>query len=63
VKNLPDGRVEAVFEGDAAQVEAMVAWCHFGVPMSRVDEVEAREEAPPVEELKEFNIRFGRWND
>ncbi len=27
VKNLPDGRVEAVFEGDPDAVDALVDWC------------------------------------
>jgi acylphosphatase len=30
VRNLPDGKVEAVFEGDARAVDAMVEWCRSG---------------------------------
>ena len=30
VKNCADGRVEAVFEGERAQVESMLAWCERG---------------------------------
>lgn len=30
VKNLPDGRVEAMFEGPQLAVEEMVRWCHQG---------------------------------
>jgi acylphosphatase len=44
VRNLPDGRVEAVFEGDAVKVGKMIAWCHEGSPISRVDRVEVLEE-------------------
>lgn len=40
VRNLRDGRVEAVFEGDEEAVEAMVEWCHEGSPAARVDDVE-----------------------
>ena len=29
VRNLLDGRVEAVFEGDGTSVEKMIKWCHF----------------------------------
>ena len=44
VRNLRDGRVEAVFEGDAEDVEAMVAWCHTGPPLASVNRVDIVEE-------------------
>jgi acylphosphatase len=44
VRNLPDGRVEAVFEGEADKVEKMMEWCREGSPMSRVDRVDVLEE-------------------
>lgn len=43
VRNVRDGRVEALFEGAEADVEALVAWCHVGPPMSRPTHVERRE--------------------
>lgn len=46
VRNTRDGRVEAVFEGDPGDVEAMVAWCRSGPPMARVDDVEVADEEP-----------------
>lgn len=46
VKNLADGRVEAVFEGADEDVDAMVQWCSQGSPRARVDHVEARDEEP-----------------
>jgi acylphosphatase len=49
VRNLPDGRVESVFEGDGPAVEAMLAWCRRGTPPSRVDQVDAAEERPSGE--------------
>ena len=39
VRNLDDGRVEAVFEGPEAAVESMLEWCHTGSPKARVDDV------------------------
>lgn len=44
VRNLPDRSVEAVIEGEADRVEAMLAWLHAGSPMSAVTVVEAVEE-------------------
>lgn len=44
VRNLPDGRVEAVFSGDASQVEAMVNWCRRGPQMAQVTELKVIEE-------------------
>ena len=49
VRNRDDGRVEAVFEGDEADVEAMVAWCHGGPPRARVTSVTATDEHPQGE--------------
>ncbi len=56
VRNLPDGRVEAVFEGPGEAVEGMVAWCGEGPSMARVDHVEVLREDP--EGLEGFEIRF-----
>jgi acylphosphatase len=50
VRNLADGRVEAVFEGPAQGVEALVAWCHEGPPRAKVMRVELRDEMPTGEE-------------
>jgi len=44
VRNLDDGRVEAVFEGPEDKVEEMVEWCKMGPVGSRVENVDAKEE-------------------
>lgn len=44
VRNLPDGRVEAVFEGPRPQVEAVLDWCHRGPAIARVDAVDIQWE-------------------
>jgi len=59
VRNIPDGRVEAVFEGDAERVDRMVVWCHKGSPLSRVDHVESQEE-PYRSDFDRFEITHGR---
>ena len=40
VRNLTDGRVEAVFAGAAVEVDDMVAACHKGPRFARVESVE-----------------------
>ena len=55
IRNAPDGRVEAVFEGERGSVEAMIRWCHRGSPASQVTEVEVEWEAPEGEQS--FRIR------
>jgi acylphosphatase len=41
VRNLPDGRVEAVFEGDEEAVKALVEYCHHGPSYARVTNIDA----------------------
>ncbi len=54
-RNLPDGRVEAVFEGAREAVEAALAWCHRGPPAARVDAVDVQWEQPEGE--RGFRVR------
>ena len=44
VRNMRDGRVEAIFEGDDAAVKKIVEWCQVGPPAARVDKVILMEE-------------------
>ncbi|AFZ15969.1 acylphosphatase [Allocoleopsis franciscana] len=46
VRNVPDGRVEAVFEGSRNTVETLIRWCHQGPTAARVKEVEVEYEKP-----------------
>ncbi len=54
VRNLPDGRVEAVFEGPKEAVDRLVAWCRHGPEGARVEDVRAQPEEP--EGLRGFEI-------
>ena len=56
VRNLDDGRVEAVFEGESDAVEEMVDFCYEGTSMANVSTVDVEEEEP--EGLDGFE---GRW--
>lgn len=55
VRNLPDGGVEAVFEGETGVVEQLVEWAHEGPPTARVEHVEVYGEEP--EGLDGFEVR------
>ncbi len=46
VRNLPDGRVEAVFEGSPEAVAALVAWCEHGPSYADVHHVRVHDEQP-----------------
>jgi acylphosphatase len=49
VRNLPDQSVEAIFEGAASSVEAMVAWARRGPELAEVTAVDVIEEPPQGE--------------
>lgn len=57
VRNLMDGRVEAVFEGPKDRVEAIVAWCHQGPPAAHVEAVDVTW-VPQVEGLGDFQVKL-----
>ncbi len=44
VKNLEDGRVEAVFEGDQEKVDKMIEWCRKGPNYADVKDVQVISE-------------------
>ncbi len=45
VRNLPDGRVEGVFEGPGEAVDKLVAWCRHGPDAAVVLAVHDEQEA------------------
>ena len=57
VRNLTDGRVEAVFEGNSDAIDQMIVWCRKGPPFSSVTSVELTEE-PFTKEFTGFDIRY-----
>ena len=44
VRNLKDGRVEALLEGEDENVSALVEWCHGGSANARVEDIEIKNE-------------------
>ena len=55
VSNEPDGTVAGHFEGPAAAVDALVAWCHQGPRLARVERVDVREVAATG--ARRFDVR------
>ncbi len=50
VRNMEDGRVEAVFEGTNAAVRRVVSWCYSGPTAAEVERVELTWEDPRGDE-------------
>ena len=61
VKNLLDGNVEAVFEGDRDQVDAVLDWCREGPLRAEVSEVNVDWE-DYTGEFSGFAIDFAKWS-
>lgn len=57
VKNLPDGRVEAVFEGPKENVEKIVKWTKTGPLDAEVENVEIHQEKYSGE-FDDFKIKY-----
>lgn len=55
VRNLPNGDVEAVFEGRERDVRAVLDWCRQGPSAARVDEILIDWEAPSGE-FERFDV-------
>jgi acylphosphatase len=57
VKNLRDGRVEALFEGEKEKVRDMVDWCREGPSYASVANVDVRWEEYKGE-FESFTVRY-----
>lgn len=57
VRNLPDGRVEAVFEGTEKKIKEMIEWCKRGPGFADVSKVDV-EFNGAGNEFKNFEIRY-----
>jgi len=56
VRNLDDGRVEAVFEGPEQAVDTMIEWCETGSRAAEVEAVDVTIEPP--EGVEGFEVRW-----
>ncbi|HEY8140916.1 MAG TPA: acylphosphatase [Nitrososphaera sp.] len=57
VRNLADGRVEAVFEGDKESIDRTIEWCRTGPPNARVQAVDVSFEDYSGE-FSDFRISY-----
>jgi len=55
VRNQPDGRVEALFQGDKEKIEEMIRWCDTGPQMADVSDVRV-DLRQVVEKINGFEI-------
>nr|MBA3751101.1 acylphosphatase [Nitrosopumilus sp.] len=55
VRNLKDGRVEAIFEGEKANINKLLKWCNMGPENAEVQNVEIVNE-PYQNEFSHFQI-------
>lgn len=57
VKNLPDGRVEIVAEGEKQALEHLINWARRGTRLAKIEEVEATWQEP-TGEFGDFHISY-----
>jgi acylphosphatase len=57
VKNRMDGTVEIVAEGDEKDLKKLLAWCHEGPEIARVEKVDIKWEKP-TGEFEHFSVKY-----
>ena len=57
VRNLNDGRVEAILEGEDLDVSTLVEWAHAGSANARVEDIEIKNEKYK-EEFTKFEVLY-----
>ena len=57
VRNLKDGRVEALIEGNEESLDRVVEWAHAGPANARVEDVEIHNEES-TGEFDSFVVRY-----
>ena len=57
VRNLNDGRVEIMIEGEDKSVDTVTQWCSLGPANSRVDDLKTNQEEF-LDEFENFEVRY-----
>jgi len=58
VKNLSDGSVEALFEGDKSKIEEAINWCRKGPDRAKVTDLITTWEEGDTNEFSAFSIKY-----
>ena len=58
VRNLRDGRVEVLAEGEEEKLDSLAAWCKKGPPGARVTKMDLNK-GDYTGEFREFSITYG----
>jgi acylphosphatase len=58
VRNIPDGRVEAIFEGEQENVKALIEFCKRGPPGARVTNADIIWENY-IGGFRNFEVKYG----
>ena len=56
IRNLENGDVEAIFEGEEKAIEEMIVWCYSGSPLAEIDDIQTMYEKFS-DEFEEFTIQ------
>ncbi|MGB7639030.1 MAG: acylphosphatase [Nitrososphaeraceae archaeon] len=57
VRNLKDGRVEVILEGNETDVGEVIEWCHAGPTKAIVDDVDIKYQKH-TGEFQEFKVKY-----
>jgi len=57
VKNLKDGKVESVLEGEVEKIDLLIKWAYSGPANARVEDVEIHNEKF-TEEFSKFDVLY-----
>ena len=57
VRNLKDGRVELILEGNEIDVGEVIEWCHVGPAKAIVDDVDIKYQKY-IGEFQEFKVNY-----
>jgi acylphosphatase len=58
VRNMDDGSVEAVFQGEEDKINDMIKWCHVGPSLAKVKKVYVEKDDEAMEDYSDFTIRY-----